>query len=534
MTQNHLPDPYHAPAAGAWRIVDGATLDKDLPLTADAVVIGSGAGGGTMAERLALAGLKVILVEEGGLKTSREFLLREREAYPSLYQECAARKTADKGITVLQGRTVGGGTTVNWTSCFRTPADTLRHWRDVHGLSELTDDALAPFFARAEARLGVTDWAAEPNVNNALLEKGCRALGVPSRRIRRNVRGCWNLGYCGMGCPTNAKQSMLVTAIPAALARGATLLTRVRIERLESNAANDRVSAALGVALGIDGMRPTGRRVRIVARHFILAAGSVGTPAILLRSGAPDPSGLSGARTFLHPVALSGALFDARVDAFNGAPQTVYSDHFLHREPIDGPLGFKLEVPPVHPLLMAVTLPGHGEAFAAMMARLPNLHVQLALLRDGFHPDSRGGRVRLRDDGSPLLDYPFNDVLRDGLRRSLLAMAEIQFAAGARVVLPVHEQAPPLRSWQAARALIATLPMDPLRVRVVSAHVMGGAPMGPSPDRGVIDQEGRHWQWHNLVVADGSVFPTSLGVNPQLSIYAFSLRAADALLRRGA
>lgn len=163
------------------------------------------------------------------------------------------------------------------------------------------------------------------------------------------------------------------------------------------------------------------------------------------------------------------------------------------------------------------------------MREFANAQVLIALLRDGFHPDSRGGQVRLDGDGRPRLDYPLNAVFWEGARRALLAMAELQFAAGARWVTPVHETASGYAGWRAARAGIATLPLEPLRCRVVSAHVMGGCGMADSPVRGVVDSRGRHFWLENLSVHDGSVFPTSLGANPQLSIFALTARNASLL-----
>jgi choline dehydrogenase-like flavoprotein len=156
----------------------------------------------------------------------------------------------------------------------------------------------------------------------------------------------------------------------------------------------------------------------------------------------------------------------------------------------------------------------------------------LALLRDGFHPESPGGRVELRHDGSPVLDYPLTPFVLEGARRALLAMAEIQFAAGARQVLPVHEDCRGYRTWSEAKAGIAALAMRPLRLRVVSAHVMGGAPLGPDASRSVVDLSGRHHHLQNLYVMDGSLFPTSIGANPQLSIYAIVARLAQSLAAR--
>jgi len=521
-----LSDPVALGLARGWDVIDGAMLAADRTLDADVVIVGSGAGGGVTAEIMALSGLKVIIVEEGALKSSRDFKMREADAYPALYQESAARKTRDKAINILQGRTVGGSTTINWTSSFRTPASTLAFWRQRHGLDTYHDAALAPWFDLMEQRLGVADWHAPPNENNDLLRRGAAHLGIATGTIRRNVRGCWNLGYCGMGCPTNAKQSMLVTTIPSALDHGATLLTRVRAERLAIQ--GDRVQHVLCHALGSDGINPTGKTIVLRARHFVIAGGAINSPALLLRSSAPDPNYLLGRRTFLHPTLVSAGLFAQRVDGYAGAPQSVYSDHFLTRAPIDGPVGFMLEAPPIHPVLLATTLAGFGAAHAETMREFAHVHGLLALLRDGFHPDSTGGSVTVRD-GAPALDYPFHASLWDGARRALLAMAEIQFAAGARSVQPAHEMAGPYTSWAQAKKGIAELEYRVHITRIVSAHVMGGCMMAGDPERGVVDPDGRYHALANLSVHDGAIFPTSIGANPQLSIYAIVARMASTL-----
>jgi choline dehydrogenase-like flavoprotein len=224
-------------------------------------------------------------------------------------------------------------------------------------------------------------------------------------------------------------------------------------------------------------------------------------------------------RTFLHPVVLSTALFDEAIEGWQGAPQTIYSDHFLETSPIDGPIGYKLEAPPLHPVIAASTLAGFGREQAAAMKEFPRTQALIALLRDGFHPDSPGGKVGLRKDGEGLLDYPLTPYVMEGARRALLSMAEIQFAAGARSVTPVHELARPYRNWSEARQGIQALPMLPQLTRVVSAHVMGGCGMAGQADLGVVNPEGRHWLLQGLSVHDGSIFPTSVGANPQLSIY---------------
>ncbi len=520
-------DPIAAGIAAGWHVTDASHLASDLALEADVAIVGSGAGGGISAEILARAGLEVVLIEEGPLRSSRHFRMRETEAYRSLYQESATRKTRDKTITILQGRCVGGSTTVNWTTSFRTPPAVLAYWQKQYGLGELSEAALAPWFEAVERRLSIAPWGVTPNENNAALRRGAAKLGIAAGTIRRNVVACADLGYCGMGCPIDAKQSMLTTTIPAALGKGARLLCSARVEKLAIE--GSRVSGLECRAMDERGVWPRAVSIRVRAKHVVLAAGGIGSAAILLRSGAPDPQRLTGTHTFLHPTVISAAVMPERVNGYAGAPQSVYSDHFLSTQPIDGPIGYKLEVPPLHPLLFASTSQGYGEAHATLMRQFPYAQVLLALLRDGFHADSPGGTVSLRKDGSPLLDYPLNDFIWDGVRRALLSMAEIQFAAGAKSAGPVHELGLQYASWREARAAIAALPLRPLLARVVSAHVMGGCPMGADARFSVVNASGRHHQLENLSIFDGSVFPTSLGANPQLSIFGLAARNASRL-----
>jgi choline dehydrogenase-like flavoprotein len=534
LRQSHLPDPFRDGVASGWKVIDASTLTEDMTLDADVAIVGTGAGGGTSAEILSAAGLHVVLIEEGPLATSSGFRMREAEAYPQLYQESASRKTRDQAINILQGRCVGGSTTVNWTSSFRTPPATLQFWAREFGLSGFSPGDLAPWFERMETRLNITSWPVEPNENNDVLRRGAQALGISSGAIRRNVKGCWNIGYCGTGCPTNAKQSMLVTTIPAALNRGATLLTRARAWTLEQQ--GERVTALSCIAMNVRGTDPTATRINVRAKIYIAAGGAIGTPALLLRSKVPDPHGIVGKRTFLHPTVVSAAMMAERVDGFAGAPQTIYSDHFLDSMPLGGPIGYKLEAPPLHPILVATTLPSFGATHAGWMRDLPHMQVIIALLRDGFHAQSAGGSVGLRRDGTPVLDYPLNDYFWNGARRALLTMAQIQFAAGAKMVTPVQNSEVHYSTWSDAKAGIEITALAPLATTVVSAHVMGGCPFGPDLKRAVVNPTGRHHLVDNLYVFDGSLFPTSIGANPQLSIYGIVSKLASDLaeqLKRG-
>ena len=526
-----LPDPIRSGLQRGWKVLGGPHGAAPQTIACDVAIIGSGAGAGITAELLTRAGLSVVIVEEGPRRSSSDFRQRESEAYPQLYQESAGRKTEDKAISILQGRCVGGSTTVNWTSSFRTPPATLAYWEQYFGLKGYNEQALEPYFEQAERRLNVSSWQVPPNENNELLRFGAVKLGIPVDSIRRNVQGCWNLGSCGMGCPTNAKQSMLVTTIPAALDKGATLLVQTRAEKLDL--ASGKVQALRCVGVQLNGaVTADAVRTTITARHFVLSGGAINSPAVLMRSGVPDPHGRLGQRTFLHPVVMTAAVMEKRVEGWAGAPQSLYSDHYLRTQPIDGPMGFKIEAPPLHPQILATSMPGSGQPQADLLSQFPHTHVLLALLRDGFHDQARGGHVKLRGDGSAVLDYPLTDYVMDGARRAMLAMTEIQFAAGAKQVLPVHERGQLYTSWAQAREAIGQLPMKPLLTRVVSAHVMGGCGLAADERMGVVRPDGVHWQLENLSVHDGSLFPTSVGANPQLSVYGVVNRLAQGLVQR--
>lgn len=506
----------------AGRIRSASELPPDSVLEYDVCVIGSGSGGSILAHALTEEGLRVLVLEEGGYHTRREFDLSEGTAYPMLYQELGNRATDDLAISILQGRSVGGGTTVNWCSSFRTPERILKRWRDEYGLSALTSEALAPHWDAVEKRLHIQEWPlAAANRNNRLLWDGLEKLGYERGSIRRNVHGCVNLGYCGLGCPIDAKQSMLVTYLPDAVERGLDLLANASVRRLERD--GSRIGTARVEIFDPKLDNPTGRFFTVKAKVFALCAGAINSPALLLRSGL-DGNGRVGKRTFLHPVLVSTALFEEPVNAFYGAPQSVYSHHFVEREPHQ--IGYFLEVPPVHPMLAATTLSGFGRQHAEWMSQLPNVQACLAITVDGLlDPEEEPcGTVSLRGGGDPQrlsMQYALGPANWEAFRHAQKEMAKIQFAAGARQVMTLHAQPRVLRSEKDLH-LIDEAPWEKLQVRIVTAHQMGGNAMGADPARSVVDPTLRYRGLDNLFVVDGSVLPTSLGVNPQQTLFGLS------------
>jgi choline dehydrogenase-like flavoprotein len=508
-------------------LLRGSELGADVEERPDVCVVGSGAGGAVVAARLAAKGLGVVVLEEGGAWDRAAFDMREETAYPRLYQERGGRATADLAITVLQGRAVGGSTVVNWATSLRVPPRVLDHWARHHGVEGLDEAALAPHFAAVERRLTIRpDRLEEVNANNRVLWDGCERLGWSKALVPRNVNGCLRLGYCGMGCPVDGKTSADRTWLPDAVAAGARVYADVHVHRVE--AGGGRARAVHGEALDPDTRLPTGRRVVVRPKAVVVAGGAINSPALLLRSGL-DSSRRVGKRTFLHPVVASVGLFPRPIDAWSGAPQSVASHQFVERD--HGRMGFFVECAPLHPMLAATSLGGFGAAHGEVMARLGSAQALIGLCLDGFEDADAGGTVSLRDDGRVRLDYPISPALWEALREANKAMARIQLAAGAERVLSLHDPPVELRG-EGDVARLDRAPWEPMRVALYSAHAMGGCAMGRDPARAVVTPSLRHHAVENLWVVDGSVLPTSLGVNPQLTIFALAHWAADGIAAR--
>lgn len=498
----------------------------------DVVIIGSGAGGGTSALKLAEAGLKVAIIEKGPYFDSSHFNMREDQAYLNLYKNIASGKTKDKNIQILQGRCVGGGTTVNWTASFRTPDQTLAYWQERFGLEQWQSDKLTPWFEAAEKHYSIAKWQGPHNPNNQHLKRGADKLGWHAEELARNVKNCAQLGYCGTGCPIDAKQSTLVASIPQALAKGATLVSEAEAWKIHTK--NDSAQFLELRALKANRIDAQNKRIRLYAKQFILAGGAINSPGLMLRSEFPDPNNTIGKRTFLHPVVISAAIFDEPINAYRGVPQSMYSDEFLWKFGVHSRQhGFKIETPPVHPVLTATTIKSYGKTHYDLMQNFDHLQVQIALMRDGFHEDDQGGTVSLDQYQQPVLDYPVTSRLVESGFVALDAMAQMQYAAGARQVLPVHMHSTPQSNYEQFKKHLSGLSSSPGAFQLVSAHQMGGCGMGKDERDSVVDSNGRFHHLDNVFVFDGSAFPSSLGVNPQVSIYALAMRQCTKLLKTG-
>jgi len=505
----------------------GEDLKADVQVRCDVCIIGSGAGGSVLAAGLTRLGLDVVMLEEGGYFARDNFRLNEGDAYFNLYQGRGTRATEDLGITILQGRSVGGGTTVNWTTCFRTPERILEHWEREHGVRGLNLETLAPHFKAVEERLGISEWPLERvNNNNRILLDGARKLGWEVNPLRRNVRGCADSGYCGMGCPIGAKQSMHRTYLQDALDLGLRIYSDVKVSRLARH--GRRIERVLGEVLDRGTGRGTGVGVAVEAKIVVSSCGAINGPALLLRSGLTH-NGLVGTRTMLHPAVALPGIFDRDINPFYGAPQSVSSHQFIDRG--SDKVGYFLESGPVHPVLGSLAFGRFGEAQGKFLSQLPQTGVLLALAVDGVVPGDVGGVVSLRRDGRASLAYPVGAAMAEGFRAAHRSMAQLQFSAGAKRVVSLHVDALELEQGDDLGRLDRS-EYGALKHAIFSAHQMGGCGMGEDPERSVVDSSLLFHGLDNLFVVDGSVFPTGLGVNPSETIYAISHRAVEIVADR--
>jgi choline dehydrogenase-like flavoprotein len=500
----------------------GRDLTADLDLECDAVVVGTGAGGSIALRELARAGLRAIALEEGGHHGAADFNQREEQMLPLLFQDGGGRSTEDLAIRVLQGRGVGGSTIHNTNLCKRTPDPILHLWANKYGVVGALPADLRPAFESVERDLSVEEIpAAMRNANNDVLRVGIDALGWRGGPLKHNRVGCQQSGFCELGCSYDAKQNALKVVLPQAEAAGASIYADVRVKRI----LHDGKSVRGVEAVACDAEGRAKAHVRVRARVVVLAASAVGSAALARASGIPDPNGLLGRGLRMHPGAAVAGRFDRPITGWRGIPQSYECTEYLSFE--EGGDKRAWIVPAfAHPIGAASALPGFGAAHMAGMRS----YTQLAVLTAMVH-DETSGEVDVDDEGQPVLRYKMTEDDRVQLARGLAACARILLAAGARdVVIPAI---PSVRvtSTRELDALDMSF-VRPHSVPLTAVHPMGTMRMGEDPRASVVRSTGEHHVVRGLFVSDGSLFPTSLGGPPQISIYAFALHLAPHVIDR--
>ncbi|MBI4729773.1 MAG: GMC family oxidoreductase [Acidobacteria bacterium] len=486
-------------------------------IEADVAIVGSGAGGAVAADALARAGLRVVLIEEGGAFNREDFRTgRPADRLMRLYRDDGLTVTIGTPIVALpMGRAVGGTTVINSGTCFRTPEEILHAWSS-SGIPGVTPEEMAPWFDAVEETIGVAPVAGDIlGPNGEAFRRGAAALGYSGGPIRRNARGCHGHGACAFGCPVDAKQGMHVSYLPRATQAGAEILAHVR-----ARSVGIRDGRALGVL--VDVLDPETERslgtLRVRARATVLSAGAVYTPALLLRQRIADSSGQLGRNLVIHPGLGTTAMFDEDLRAWKGVMQSYYVDEKLK----DGIL-LEATFPPPGIGYSAGSLPGTGRARKELFALYPQVVACGSIVSDGGN-----GRVRPMGRGGVLIRY---DLSREDAAKAIEAVAlaaEIYFAAGAKRVFPMLPGLPEISSPKEVAGIRAGN-WKRTDLHLSAYHPMGTARMGPDPSRSVVDPWGAVWDVPGLHILDASIVPSSTHVNPQVTIMALVARSAARL-----
>jgi len=506
--------PDAAPPALNPQVVSG-----DLTLDCDVVVVGSGAGGGTAAAVLAGAGLDVVVLERGSYADDADFDGGELGGLSRLYAP-GPSATTNGQLSLLSAQTVGGGTVVNYTTCFRTPDRVRAEWAG-HGVPQFTLPEYDRALDAVWTRLSVNSDHGQVSSRDAVMERGLKALGWHVDQMPRNVMGCDNgieCGRCGYGCRIGAKQSVTKTWLVDAQAAGARILPGVDVRR---------ISTVAGRATGVEAVATGGHQVRVRAAAVVCAAGSLQTPALLRRSGLSNQN--IGKHLRLHPATAVWADLDEPIRPWEGGMQTRYSTE--HAD-LDGEgYGVVYETAATNPALAVAFLPWRGAK--------AHLDVMLSLSRRSgvgvIARDRDSGEVRVGKDGEPTVRYSLSARDARHLHAGVAGAARILAAAGAKSLVTGHQNGPAWRAGDSLEAFIADAERAgyaPGRCVMAALHLMGTARMGGDPSTSAVNPDGATWEIPNIVVADASTFPASSGVNPMISIEAIAHMNASRLASR--
>jgi len=498
-------------------------IQGNLDLVCDVCVIGSGAGGAVIAAECAQAGLRVVVVEEGGYHTSAEFASAPpfRRMLRMYRDHGAIMAFGRPPIPVPLGKAVGGTTVINSGTCFRAPAHVLALWERKFGLDGYDASTLEPYFERVERILNVKPVPWDIIGSNAkIFDRGVRALGVHGEPLRRNIEGCRGCGVCAFGCPSDAKQAMHLSYLPLAEQAGAVIYARCRAEHLL--VAGKRVVGVEAALLHPAPDHHAAGRLRIRAERVVLACGTLHTPLLLQRANLGQASGQLGKNLALHPAVGVTASFPEPLYHWRGTLQSYYVDH-LHLSD-----GVMIEVTTVHPAMALSAAKAVGPELKDFLADLP-FRASAGL----FVSDTSHGEVRfLGSRRSPVIRYDLGRFDMARLLRGMALVGEIFFAAGAT---RVHTNLPGLESVTHPRDLqpLSSSPCwKPIDLHLAAFHPVGTCRMGPKPNTAVVGLDGKVHGTENLYVADGSLFPTCVGVNPQETIMAFATKIAEQICGR--
>ncbi|HSS25499.1 MAG TPA: GMC family oxidoreductase [Mycobacterium sp.] len=493
-------------------------------LDADVCVVGSGAGGGLIAGVLAKAGLDVIVLEAGGNRNEADFTGLELPAFRDMFWRGGATPTADFNVSVLAAATLGGGPTINWSNCLRTPAWVREQWAGEFGLQDVAGPEFDRHLDAVWARLGVNDGCSDLNGPHQRMRDGAAALGWSFRTLSRNadpaVYSPESAGHIGFGDRSGAKIDVRRTYLRDAVGAGA---------RVVVNCAAERVLVEGGRAAGVlaayaDPRTGETSRVTVRAPRVVVACGSLESPALLLRSGIGGPA--VGRFLRMHPVVAFLGIYPDKQRPWWGAPMTAMVDEFADIE--DG-YGFLIQNAQWAPsILVAGLARASGAEHKETIARFCHAAWFIGIARDRGH-----GSVTIDERGNGVVRYALTDEVDVRVARtSIDKQIRLHAAAGADEIVPFTPVPTRWRRGDDLEKFIAAMQHLPLRVgghRIFSAHQMSSCRMGSDPATSVANPWGELHDTAGVYIGDASAMPTASGVNPMISVMALAHRTAETI-----
>lgn len=509
------------PGSGAVTVHQGEDHRGPLSLSADVVVVGSGAGGMVAATLLAESGLRVVVLEEGKYVPAEVHgEMRQSQSLRHLWRDGGMSVAFGVGgsptVNVTAGVGVGGSSLVTGGVCLRVPESILGEWSQHLGLEDLSPEGMDPFYREVEEAVHVeTVPASMQSRSTQLFGEGAARLGHPIRPLTRNTKGCHGCGRCNFGCPEQAKMSVDLSYLPRLSRAGGQVFSDCLVQKIVHR--HGRATGVRGRLLN-GPARAKGDRFEVRAGLVIVACGGLHTPLLLKSSGLAPFGSQVGRNLTLHPGFRVFARFDESVRGWDGALQSAYTDAF-EEEAITL---MSLFVPAS---VIAATMPGAGPALARRAASIPNIAMFGAMIHD-----EGPGVVRRGLGREPIVTYRMSPRDKRAMFRGIRLLAETFFEAGAReVYLPVLGMdafdADAYRRFELEK-------VPPARIECSSQHPLGTCQMALNASRGGVNRDGRLFDAENVFVCDGSVLPTSLGVNPQLTIMAMATRIAQRIRER--
>ena len=493
-----------------------------LTLDADVCIVGSGAGGAVIASSLSARGFRVVVLEAGGQYTAADFHQLELWGYKHLWYKGGGTPTADGNVLLLAGGSLGGGTEINWMNCVRTPAIVREDWAKQYGLEGVDAPEFDRYIESVERRIQANQQTAIWNAQNLRMREGCQKLGYISKQTFVN----WDpkifqplmAGYTGFGDQTGGKQTARRTFLLDAYRNGAMIIVHCRA---------DRILVQQGQTAGVEATYsdPQGRRARVTVRapQVVAAAGSLETPALLLRSGIGGPN--VGKFFRVQPGGAVYGVYREKQKGWWGSPMTTNCEQFVNTG--DG-YGFYMEIPAFGPGFVASVIPWiNGKQHKEMMTKVPYISTFIWFLRD-----KGSGQITLDKDGNSVSTYALTDETdQKNFRHASAEAIRIHEAAGAQEIMVslAHNQL----IWKRGTNLenfIRLVMKQPLlngAQPMISAHQLCTCRMGTDPATSVANTNGELRDVKGVWIGDGSACPTALGANPMVTIMALAARTAD-------